>query len=117
MGVDSITIDGTVPVPARTTPWTQSLKKRRQTGRMTPSRTVGHLVWAWRTLQIHGGCSSWLPLLSSDFGEEHETQVAFARTSPHRTDPARLLGLAGARPNARRSHRNGDGHVRRGHPG
>src|SRR4051794_1598650 len=37
-------------------------------------------------------CSSWLPMLASDFGEEHETQVAFARTSPHRTDPACVMG-------------------------
>src|SRR3954464_3548152 len=69
MGVDSITIDGTVPVPARTTPATQSFEKRRQTGRMTPSRTVGHLVWAWPTPHIHGACSSSLSMLASDFGE------------------------------------------------
>src|SRR5436190_8242747 len=69
MGVDSITTDGTVPVPARTTPATQSFEKRRQTARMTPSRTVGHLVWAWPTPHIHGACSSLLSMLGSDFGE------------------------------------------------
>jgi len=40
MGVDSITIDGTVPVPARDHGCDQSFEKRRQTGRITPSRTV-----------------------------------------------------------------------------
>src|SRR6187549_2274985 len=69
MGVDSTTIDGTVPVPARTTPATQSFKKRRQTGRMAPSRTVGHLVWARPTPHIHGACSSSLSMLASEFGE------------------------------------------------
>src|SRR3954469_4065698 len=69
MGVDSITTDGTVPVPALTTPATHSFKKRRETGRMTPSRTVGHLVWAWPTPHIHGACSSSLSMLASDFGE------------------------------------------------
>ena len=44
-------------------------KKRRQTARMTPSRTVGHLVWAWPTPHIHGACSSSLSMLASDFGE------------------------------------------------
>ena len=69
-GVDSITIDGTVPVPARTTPATQSVEKPARTGRMTPSRTVGHLVWAWPTPHIHGACSSSLSMLASDFGED-----------------------------------------------
>src|SRR5580765_3993773 len=36
---------------------------------MTPSRTVGHLVWAWPTPHIHGACSSLLSRLASDFGE------------------------------------------------
>src|SRR6187401_1321556 len=69
MGVDSITIDGTVPVPARATPATQSFEKQRQTDRMTPSRTVGHLVWAWPTPHSRGACSSSLSMLGSDFGE------------------------------------------------
>src|SRR3954471_20261934 len=56
-------------------------------------------------------------MLASDFGEEHETQVAFARTSPHRTDPACVMGRDRPGTNARRSHRNGDGHVRRAHAG
>src|SRR4029078_2982015 len=114
MGVDSITIDGTVPVPARTTACDPIVRKDDA---LTPSRTVGDLVSAWPTPQIHGGCTGWVPVLASDFGEAHETQVAFARTFPHRTDPACLMGRDRPGTDTRRSHRSGDGHVRRAHPG
>src|SRR6478672_10031732 len=45
------------------------VRKNAATRRMPPSRTVGHLVWAWPTPHIHGACSSSLSMLASDFGE------------------------------------------------
>src|SRR4051794_19967060 len=36
---------------------------------MTPSRTVGHLVWAWPTLHIPLACSSCCPCPPVTFGE------------------------------------------------
>src|SRR4051812_8556330 len=89
-GGDSTTVYGTVPVPRGPRMRPRSCEQTPNC-RLTPSRTVGDLVWAWPTPQIHGACSSWLPMLASDFGEEHETQAAFARTSPHRTDPACVM--------------------------
>src|SRR5690242_1099530 len=101
-GGDIITIDGTVPVSG------PEPRLRPIVRKTTPNWTHDTVAYrrrpclGWPTAPQSDARNSSLPILASDCGEEHETEVGFGRTSTHRRHPARFMGRDRSRANARR---------------